>query len=230
VERVRLLEGEAIDQLPALAGGAPITAPVTIRLAVNADSLATWLMPALAAFIRKTGAMIDLVVEGEGQTAERLKSGEVLAAITADPVPVQGCRILPIGALRYAATASPAFAQHYFPHGAEAAAIARAPVLRFGRDDNLQLRWARAAGAEISARSTSVPTTQGFIDAVLAGLGWAMNPLRLVQPHLAAGRLVELLPGRFLDVTLYWQHARLGKTLLNSLTREIESAAKRELL
>lgn len=36
-----------------------------------------------------------------------------------------------------------------------------------------------------------LPSTQSFVDASLAGLGWALNPISLVRDHLAAGRLVE---------------------------------------
>ena len=48
LDRVRLLEQELTDALPAMApeGGARVPLPV----AVNADSLATWFAPALAAF------------------------------------------------------------------------------------------------------------------------------------------------------------------------------------
>lgn len=74
-----------------------------------------------------------------------------------------------------------------------------------------------------------MPSTQGFLDASLAGLGWAMNPLPLAGPHLATGRLVELMPERRLDVPLHWQHARLGARLLDALTREVAAEARRSL-
>jgi LysR family transcriptional regulator (chromosome initiation inhibitor) len=232
VERVRLLEGEVAAALPGLAGaGGCAEGPATVRVAVNADSLGTWFSPAAAAFADATGALLDLVLDGEEHTADRLRSGEVLAAVTAEPVPVQGCRTRPLGALRYAATASPAFARRHFPRGVDAGSLARAPVLRFDRKDRLQARWARdAAGVELAAPTHWVPSTQGFVDLALAGLGWGMNPLSLVEAHLAAGRLVELLPGRRLDVPLHWQHARLGARLLDGLTREVVAAARRGLV
>jgi len=59
--------------------------------------------------------LLDLVLDDEAHTADRLRSGEVLAAVTTDPKPVQGCRTTTIGALRYAATASPEFVHRHFP-------------------------------------------------------------------------------------------------------------------
>ncbi|MBK1661752.1 ArgP/LysG family DNA-binding transcriptional regulator [Paracraurococcus ruber] len=225
-ERVRLLEGELAAVLPAIGASQPM-----LRIAVNADSLATWFLPAAARFAERSGALLDLVTEDEGHTARRLRSGEVLAAVTADPVPVQGCRTVPLGAMRYAAVASPGYLRRHFPQGVDAAALAHAPLLRFDRRDGLQARWAQAALglAGLDAPAHWVPSSQGFVDGALAGLGWGMNPLPLVEEHLRAGRLVELLPGRRLDVALHWQHARLGARLLEALTAEVVAAARASL-
>ena len=229
-EQVRLLEGELAAALPAIAKG--LSGPTSLRVAVNADSLGTWFLPAAARFAECSGALLDLVLDDEGHTAERLRSGAVLAAVTADPRPVQGCRTVPLGALRYAAVASPVWLRRHFPVGFKPAALALAPMLRFDRRDGLQARWAREAlGIEsLDAPVHWVPATQGFLDGALAGLGWAMNPLPLIADHLAAGRLVELVPGRRLDVALHWQHARLGARLLAALTKEVLAAARDNLV
>ena len=232
VERVRLLEGELVTALPALTGSAAGNdRPVALRVAVNADSLGSWFLPAAARFAERTGALLDFVLDGEEHTAERLRSGEVLAAVTSDPAPVPGCRTRPLGTLRYVATVSPDFLRRHFAEGVDGAALARAPVLRFDRKDQLQLRWVRETfGLALEAPTHWVPSTHGFLDASLAGLGWALNPLPLAGPHIAAGRLVELMPGRPLDVPLHWQHARLGARLLDDLTREVVAEARRSLV
>lgn len=234
VDAVALLENDALAQLPPL-GRSETTkaAPVTvIRIAVSADSLGTWFPEVVAGFTAASGdrVRLDLIVDDEKQTAERLHSGEVLAAVTADPDPAPGCRTLPLGALSYVATASGDFAARYFPDGVTLDRLADAPVLRFDRRDDLQLRWARETfGAAALAAPHYAPTTQSFIDLALLGVGWGMNPIQLAQPHLSAGRLVDLSPGRRLDVALHWQHARLGSNLLESLTREATAVARRRL-
>lgn len=230
VERVRLLEGEVAELLPSLAGAGQ-DGPMTLRVAVNADSLGTWFMPAAAAFARDTGALLDLVLDAEEHTAGRLRGGEVLAAVTADPEPVQGCRTRPLGALRYVAAASPGGRAAWFPDGPTPEALAAAPVLRFDRRDALQARWAReVAGVDLAAPTHWLPSTHGFVDACLAGLGWGLHPLALVEGHLAAGRLVELVPGRRLDVPLHWQFARIGARALADLTRAVVAAARASLV
>ncbi|MGQ0567683.1 MAG: LysR family transcriptional regulator ArgP [Gemmobacter sp.] len=219
VEQVMLLEQALGSDLPG-----PDTPK--LRLAVNADSLATWIIPALAAV---PDMLFDLVIEDQDASADWLRRGEVAAAITADPGPLQGCDTVALGALRYRATASPAFVARWFAGGVTAAALLRAPVLQFNDKDRLQARWAEALTSG-ALRRAALPThrlasTHGFVDACLAGMAWAMNPQALVAGHIAAGRLVGLDPALPLDVGLHWQYARLTAPALGPLTRAIRAAA-----
>lgn len=236
VEQVRLLEGELADALPELAGASAGTAggggrAPSIRIAVNADSLATWFLPAVAAFCATGQVLVDLALAGEDWTAERLRIGDVLAAVTTDVQPVQGCRTLPLGALRYVATAAPAFVARWFPAGVTPEALAAAPVLRFDRNDLLQTRWAAMTfDVKLAAPTHWLPSPHAFVDGAVAGLGWAMNPLALVRGHLEAGRLLALGSGAVLDVPLHWQYARLGTTLLERLTHAVVAVARQSLV
>ena len=146
VDRVRMLEA---DLAPSLAPNGP---PLTLRVAVNADSLATWFPAAAGAFARSTGLLLDLTLEDEAHTVARLRSGEVLAAVTADPEPVPGCLTIALGSLRYAACASPDYLRRFFPAGVTPEALAVAPHLRFDRRDVLQSRWAERRTAWSSPR------------------------------------------------------------------------------
>lgn len=228
VEQVSLLESEVVRDLPGLAGSAP--QPSAVRIAVNSDSLSTWFPMAAAQFTQSTGATLDLVLEDEAHTAGRLKSGEVLAAVTADPAPAPGCKTYPLGALDYQALASPAFIARHFPNGVEPESLRAAPILRFDRRDQLQARWAQEAwNVKISPPTHWTPSTPGMLDLTLAGLGWAMAPTTMAAPHLASGRLVELAPNLRLTVPLYWQRTRLAAGLLERLTEAVRSTATREL-
>jgi LysR family transcriptional regulator (chromosome initiation inhibitor) len=57
-------------------------------------------------------------------------------------------------------------------------------------------------------------------------MGWGLHPQALVAAHLAAGTLVELVPGTPLDVPLHWQQARATSTWLDGLTRDVVAAAR----
>ncbi|HQQ70492.1 MAG TPA: LysR family transcriptional regulator ArgP [Alicycliphilus sp.] len=225
LDRVRLLEQELQQALPGLspAGGA---LRVRLPVAVNADSLATWFAPMLAEFAADAPVLVDLSVDDQDHTGEWLRSGAVLAAVTASGRPFAGCHSHPLGAMRYRAAASPAFLARHFADGASAASLASAPCLVFNAKDELQDRWAlRLTQAPVDLPKHHVPSPQAFVTAALAGMGWGLQPEALVSEHLRAGRLVELLPGAVLDVPLYWQHARAASGLLEAFSRRVVSAA-----
>lgn len=228
VEQVLLLETDMIADLPRLADQA--AGPPLIRVAVNADSLSIWFPRAAVRFAAETGAMLELVMEDEAHTADRLRTGEVLAAVTADPAPVTGCRTYALGAIDYVATASPDFVKRHFVRGVDAESLQRAPMLRFDRRDNLQTRWCEEALEIRPAPPVHwTPSTQGMLDMTLAGLGWSMTPLHLAQSHLTAGRLVELPPNHRIAVELFWQRTRLSARLLDRLTEAVRMSAAQVL-
>lgn len=226
-DRVQLLEA---DLSPVLSQ-ATTTARPPLRIAVNADSLATWFAQAAAAFSKASGHLLELALEDEGRTADRLRSGEVLAVVTSDPTPVQGCKTVALGALCYAACASPAFVAEHFADGIHEASLARAPFMRFDPHDRLQARWAlEACGTTLSGPSHRLPSTHAFLDFALAGAGWGMHPVTLAAPHLASGALVELAPCRRIDVSLYWTVTRLHASALRSLTDAVRRVAAATLV
>jgi LysR family transcriptional regulator, chromosome initiation inhibitor len=218
---VTLLQHQLARDLPALAPGL-----ATLRLAVNADSLATWVIPALA---QTQGQLFDLVIDDQDVSLDWLRRGEVVAAITSQPGPLQGCDSVALGALRYRATASPGFVARWFPDGITPQALARAPALTFSDKDRLQDRWVArqtaGQGRRAAFPSHRLASSQGFVEACLTGLGWGLNPEPLVKAHLTSGALVELVPGTALDVALFWQSTRLAAPALVPVTRAIRAAA-----
>lgn len=225
MDRVRLLEQELTDALPALApeGGARVALPV----AVNADSLATWFAPALAAFAAQAPVLVELSVDDQDHTAEWLRTGAVLAAVTGTARPAAGCNSQPLGAMRYIAAASPAYMARHFAAGVSAGSLAQAPSLVFNTKDELQARWVRRlCHRHVELPRHTLPSSQAFVTAALAGMGWGLHPEALVDRHLADGTLVELVPDTPLDVPLYWQSTRAASGLLDGLARQLHAAAR----
>lgn len=228
VDRIRLLEHELRAELPALVQDEQVW--VNLPVAVNADSLATWFSRAMTEFAAQAPVLLQLSVDDEGHTAQWLRSGSVLAAVTANVQPASGCSSLPLGKMRYLAAASPAFVARYFAQGVDADSLSAAPSLMFNAKDEMQQRWvSRLCGRHVELPRHALPSTQAFVAAALAGMGWALHPQTLIADHLASGRLVELVPDAALDVPLYWQQARAASTLLEQLTQAVIHAANDEL-
>jgi LysR family transcriptional regulator (chromosome initiation inhibitor) len=220
-EEVALLERTLSEDMghEAIDGRMP-----TIRIAVNADSLATWFVGAMAAV---PDCLFDLVLDDQEHSAEWLRRGEVRAAVSGFDTPVQGCDCRPLGALRYIATASPGFVARWFADGVGPQSLSQAPALTFNTKDMLQARWIEAhAGEGIVPPTHWLPSSQAFVDATLAGLGWGLNPEGLVSEAIAAGRLVPLLADAAYDVPLYWHWSRAVATALRPLNAAVGEAAR----
>ncbi|MFN0115798.1 MAG: LysR family transcriptional regulator ArgP [Paracoccaceae bacterium] len=221
-EAVALTEAATLADL-GLPGG-----PATVRIAVNADSLATWVLPALAAVPE---LLFDIVIDDQDHSAELLRRGEVLAGITASAAPVRGCDAYPLGAMRFVATASPAFVAKWCAGGVTLAALAAAPALTFNLKDRLQRDWLMNwAGQEVPFATHFLPSSEGFATAVLLGMGWGVVPELLVRDPIREGRLLDLRTGAGLDVALVWQVSRLAAPALAPLTRAIRTAATGSLI
>ena len=224
-EDIALLEGLVSKEL--MLDGDVSSSP-HLRTAINADSLATWFIPAMAA---TPDLLFDLVIDDQDHSADWLKRGEVSAAVTAHDKPSPGCDAYPLGAMRYIATASPAYMARNFAQGPTRETLAQAPCLTFNAKDALQQRWLEQNyGKGLSPPAHFLPSTQGFADAACAGLGWGMNPVGLVAPALASGDLVPLLPDAALDIALTWQVSRVMAPALVPLTKAVLSSARDHLI
>jgi LysR family transcriptional regulator (chromosome initiation inhibitor) len=230
IEQVAMLEQDLRGALPNLSQPSGPGERVTLRVAVNADSLDTWFIKAIAAFRETEDVLLDVSLDDQEHTVNLLRSGHVLAAVTANAQPVQGCNSTSLGRMTYVAVASPSFIKKYFRDGVTAAALAQAPAITFNRIDRLQGLWVRrVCRREVDTPTHWLPATQSFIDGTVAGIGWGMNPLALVREHLEAGALVELVAGKRLSVPLYWQHSRLQVPMLGRLTKAVIATARATL-
>lgn len=229
VDHVRLLERDLQDALPAIALDGPTR--TALPIAVNADSLATWAAQAIAVYAATNPVLMEVAVDDQDYTAEWLRSGVVLAAVTGTAQPAPGCNIQQLGAMRYLAAASPAFIQRYFPNGVRASSLANAPCLVFNTKDELQARWVqRLCRRHVDLPRHSLPSSQAFVTAALAGMGWGMHPQALIASHLEDGSLVELMPDTVLDIPLYWQNVRAASGVINQLSQSMLAAARANLL
>ncbi|MBU0748868.1 MAG: LysR family transcriptional regulator ArgP [Gammaproteobacteria bacterium] len=212
------------DALASIGGGQQTS--TRLAIGVNADSLATWFPHAMAQAAEGQSITFDINVEDQDHSANLLREGRVMAAVTADPQPVQGCKVLPLGTLRYRALASPAFMQRHFAQGVNAAALATAPMLVFNRKDALQARFVgRITRRKLTPPVHWLPEANAFVMATRAGLGWGMTPDPMVQDELRASTLVELIADKPVDVPLYWQYWRLNVQALQHMTDAVQQAA-----
>ena len=200
------------------------SAPVDLPVAVNADSLATWFEPVLSIASGWPDVRLHLEVEDEEYSADHLRRGAVVGAVTADPTPVAGCRTEPLGSMRYLPVAAAPLAEEFAKgrgHDWE-----RMPVLRFNAKDDLQHGVLRDLGVDVVPPTSQVHSSEGFAAAVRAGLGWAMLPEAQIGDDLDTGRLVLLRQREHRDVPLYWQAWTLRTARIERLGQAVHEAAR----
>ena len=222
---VALLESRLATTMPDIlpAGVSP-----TLRIALNADTLSTWFIEALSTC---SGLLFELILDDQDHSRQWLERGEVVAAVTSEATAVSGCDVSSLGALRYRATASPAFVQRYLTAGVNHDTLAAAPMLVFNTKDRLQEHWMKQQGfAHVCPPAHGLPSSEAFVSAALAGMGWGMNPELLVRDSLDSGLLVELIPDSPLDIPLYWQCPSLMRDALADLTAAVRQVAGEALL
>jgi LysR family transcriptional regulator (chromosome initiation inhibitor) len=223
--RLATLERDARAELGMSGAGEPVRLPI----AVNADSLATWFLPALAGVEADPPVCFELHREDEDHTTTLLREGTVMAAVTSSATPVQGCSVRRLGDLRYLLSASPAFVRRWLT-GPLATDLAAAPVVVFDRRDHLQDRFLRGLGERGTGELRHyVPASEAFVEAVVAGLGWGLVPEEQAAPRLRSGALVALAPDRPVDVPLYWQQWKLDSPALAAVASSVAATAATSL-
>jgi LysR family transcriptional regulator (chromosome initiation inhibitor) len=193
-----------------------------VPIVANADSIATWLPPALRDIALGGRVALELLRDDEHLTADLLRSGDAVAAVTADPRPVQGCSVRPLGTMVYRAKASKRFVRRWFPDGPTPAALAVAPVMQYDRKDSHQLALLARVAPDATPPQHFIPDSVQYVESVRAGLGWGMVP----DQQDPGGSLVELDPDWSESLRLYWQVWTLDSPGLAEVTAAVVRAAE----
>jgi LysR family transcriptional regulator (chromosome initiation inhibitor) len=216
-EEVRLLEADLLEE----------EGPRQLRVAVNADSLSTWFPEVMAA---RPELLFDLIVTDESVTADHVRRGDVVGAVSSDGRAVAGCEVIPLGAMIYLASATPSFIKRHFPIGVTPSAAVRAPSLTFDRNDGLQRAWlVREVGRDLRPPTHFLPSSEGFVTATLHHLGWALHPRALIVKYLEEGTLSPLGHTPEMQVPLFWIFPRRMRRPLDPLTESVRTVARLHL-
>ena len=197
-----------------------------IAIAVNADSIATWALEALGPLARQR-LPLEIIADDQDFTQEWLRSGQVLGCVTTLKQALRGCRMVPLGSMRYVAVAEAEFAARCLPRGLTQHSFREVSFVSFNRKDDMAVEFvARACGLKrVSLHQLFVPSTEGQLRAVEAGWAVAILPEILVRDALAEGRLVDLAPGQTLSIALYWHCWNLESAVLETLTQALINGA-----
>lgn len=222
-----LLEDEARRSL-GFRGSSPNYRPtITLSVAVNADSLASWFIRVLQEAATWDHVEIHAHSEDQEHTHELLRNGTVSAAVTESPVPVSGCRSEPLGTIRYWPVASSELLDRHRDETGEVD-WAQVPQIDFSTRDSTQRTALQRLGVSTPAVTHLLPSVQAYNSAVGFGLGWGMIPESMLPAGVREGTHRDLVIIEEIgpeDVPLHWQHWTTTTPALDRLTEAVKRAA-----
>jgi LysR family transcriptional regulator (chromosome initiation inhibitor) len=218
-KKVRQLENEL---LPELLPDKP-TQPMKISLAVNADSIATWFLKAVTPVLKEHLVELNLLIEPEDRTLDKLRSGEAIGAVSVTEKPLKGYRSFELGKIYYCLVSSKSFQQKYFPKGVTKASLKMAPGISYDHKDDMHVRFiAKHFDLEASEYYChSVRSSEAFVELAKQGVAYSLVPELQIKNELASGELVNLCPNKQLVETLYWHSWVLVKGINKKISQEI---------
>ena len=224
-DQISYLEVEATRALEEL-GMETGRRPSIIKVAVNADSLATWFPRVVKRAQRELNIFLDILVDDQTSTYEHLTKGEVAGALSTETLKLPGSTSTPLGTMDYIPVASPEFVGAYFADGFTAEAFRNAPAIIYDRKDRLVRRWAEQAFGETQLLEGHVlPSFGGYLAGCLNGTGWGMMPTISVTRYLLDAELVDLSEGRKLAEPLFWHISARRSKVLNLLSKIVADEA-----
>ncbi|MBE8556236.1 MULTISPECIES: LysR family transcriptional regulator ArgP [Vibrio] len=219
--RVRLLEHELVPELMNEEGSQPLS----ISIATNADSLATWLLPALSDVMTSRQVELNLAIHGESRTIEKIKSGEVAGAISLESQAIPGCSADYLGRMDYVCVSSPDFHERYFSEGVNYVTLSKAPAVSYDQYDDLHKKFLHDHFnvPRDSVINHTVGSSEAFVRLALSGVAYCLIPRLQIIDELESGVLIDITPGFLLSYRIYWHHWQLESGVLKEISQAILS-------
>ncbi|MEZ8701640.1 LysR family transcriptional regulator ArgP [Vibrio cyclitrophicus] len=219
--RVRLLEHELVPELMNEEGSQPLS----ISIATNADSLATWLLPALSDVMTSRQVELNLAIHGESRTIEKIKSGEVAGAISLESQAIPGCSADYLGRMDYVCVSSPDFHERYFSEGVNYVTLSKAPAVSYDQYDDLHKKFLHDHFnvPRDSVINHTVGSSEAFVRLALSGVAYCLIPRLQIIDELESGALIDITPGFLLSYRIYWHHWQLESGVLKEISQAILS-------
>lgn len=225
--RVRLLENELVPEFT----NEDNLRPLSVSIATNADSLATWLLPAISQVMGSRKVELNLAIYGEARTIEKIKSGEVSGAISLESQPIPGCSADYLGRMDYVCVASPDFYARYFNEGVNYHSLTKAPAVSYDQYDDLHKKFLHDHFnvPRDSVINHTVGSSEAFVKLALSGVAYCLIPRLQIVEELASGSLIDITPGFLLSYRIYWHHWQLESGILKELSQAIFQYAREVL-
>jgi LysR family transcriptional regulator, chromosome initiation inhibitor len=205
--------------------------PISVNLASNADSLATWLIPALSKVVKSRSVELNISIAVESRTIEKLKNGEVAGAISLENRAINGCLSDYLGQMEYLCVASPQFVERYFKAGVTEQSLMNAPAVCYDQYDAMHRQFLEQHFKldQFALVKHTVASSEAFVRLAVSGLAYCLIARLQIESELESGILVDVTPGKRLTNRIYWHHWQLETGILKTISESIITYARHHL-
>lgn len=222
VSHFKKVEQLEIELAPVLSPDKPLQ-PMKVSLAVNADSIATWFIQAVTPVLQSHLVELNLMIEHEERTLDKLRTGEAIGAVSVIEKPLKGYRSFRLGKMEYCLVANKAFKNKYFKNGVNRESLKMAPAISYDHKDDMHVRFI-AKRFDLGASEYfchRVRSSEAFVALAKQGVAYSLLPKLQIANELANGELVNLSPENELVETLYWHSWVLVKGINKNISQQI---------
>ncbi|MGI2028441.1 ArgP/LysG family DNA-binding transcriptional regulator [Endozoicomonas acroporae] len=202
----------------------------SMKIAVNADSIATWWFQVLATFLQNENLTLGVVIEDQSEGLKHLSEGQVVGCLCSSDTTLSGSRCHYVGSMRYRFYCSQFFYSKHFSSGVTENSLVKAPAVSFGNKDEIHTDALVAMGINCFPNFFTCPSSEGLMNILAAGVGYGVLPeLQVMKyPH---NHLVDIFPDHpSIMIPLYWHYWREGGQLLERLTNSLVSAKAKRIV
>ncbi|GLX84838.1 transcriptional regulator ArgP [Thalassotalea loyana] len=223
-QKIKQLESALLGELrPDLA-----SATTQVSIALNADTLASWFIPAITPLLKQQNIVFDLKVANEAVSHELLKKGEVFGAVSSHATSFAGGKATFLGELEYVLCANQTFNNQYFSAGLNRESLRHAPAISFDSFDNMHTSFIKQH-FNLSANDYprhQLRSSEAFVSMALAGVAYALLPTTQAQEHLNRHELIDLAPSLRIKQDLYWHSWHLEQGIYKEISNTIVNFAQ----
>ena len=202
-----------------------------IPIAVNADSLATWFIPAIKDLVDSHNIYFDIAVSDQDITHQAFQQGEVIGCVSSRAKPFQGCNVFKLGEMKCVAVASKSFIAQHLRGTITREKIKKLPVLVFNREDTLiAIYLEKFYDLKMTdIQYHTIPSTDAFISAAKHGIALSVLPHAQIVDELKSGSVINIHKKQFISVPLYWHSWALETNMGKIINKAIMDGAKKYL-
>jgi LysR family transcriptional regulator (chromosome initiation inhibitor) len=220
------------DELTPILSPEQPSKPLKISLAINADSIATWFIKAITPVLQNHLVELNLMIEHEERTLDKLRTGEAIGAVSVIEKPLKGYRAFKLGNMEYCLVANKNFKAKYFNEGVNKESLKMAPAISYDHKDDMHVRYIarhfNLAASEYYCHS--VRSSEAFVELAKQGVAYCLLPKLQISHELASGELINLLPDKELIETLYWHSWVLVKGINKKISQQIVNVGQEKLV